>query len=70
MLLSIYRNGALHLNINIDEDSNVVENLNSGNVATVKFNRPAKVDLQINDYIDVYGKRYVLNTLPEIKKEQ
>ena len=68
MLLSIYRNGALHLNINIDEDSNVVENLNSGNVATVKFNKPAKVDLQINDYIDVYSKRYVLNTLPELKE--
>jgi hypothetical protein len=68
MQIPIYRNGALHLNVSIAENSNIKQDLNGKDVCQFQFESITATDVQIGDYVDIVGKRYTLNLLPEVKK--
>lgn len=68
MWLSIYRGASVNLNVHLDDSSEISQELNGKDVATIKFYSPSSVDLLIGDHVVLSGKRYVLNVLPEITK--
>jgi hypothetical protein len=51
------------------ESSQLSRKLNGEDVVKLNFNRPAAIDLQIGDYIELFDKRYTLNLLPNVVKK-
>lgn len=66
--LEIYRGGALHLTVDIDERTQFSHTLNAEHKITAVFVSPIRLDLQTEDYIIHNGERYSMNLPPSYRK--
>ncbi len=56
------------VSVAIKSNSQQVQKFMNEDVVQVFFERATPVDLRIGDYIEVYGKTYLLNTVPQLQK--
>jgi hypothetical protein len=66
--LQIIRPSLTAVTVNLKANSEVSRKLLGEDIAKVYFERPAYIELPINSYITVFGRKYVLNTTPVVKK--
>jgi hypothetical protein len=67
-LLDIYRNGALHGSVRIDEGTRLIRQLLGEDIIKSTLKVPDIIDITIGDYTVWEGIRYYVNALPNIKK--
>ncbi len=67
-LLDIYRNGALHGSVRIDEGTRLIRQLLGEDIIKSTLKVPDIIDIQIGDYTVWEGICYYVNALPNIKK--
>jgi len=69
MEIAVYRGSIVNIVVNAQDNSQLSQKLNGEDVCKLSFREPNILDIQIGDYITVFGKRYNLNLLPNIVKK-
>jgi hypothetical protein len=69
MYIAIYRGSEIVLNVNALSGSQLSRKLNGEDVCQITIALTETADLRIGDYIEVFGRRYTLNVVPDYIKK-
>ena len=65
----MYRSGAVIASVAREDSSKLVQKLMGEDSVKVVFKSSSRIDLQINDYVTVFGRNFYINVLPTERKE-